>query len=375
MYFNPLPPHGGRLPARYTTAAVPDISIHSLRMEGDHSKCVSVADCIHFNPLPPHGGRPLFSVHDFVDKIFQSTPSAWRETLCPGGNMVHIVISIHSLRMEGDCRRRGRGTGRGHFNPLPPHGGRHLPPRRSQHGNYFNPLPPHGGRLNILWVLSGKLYFNPLPPHGGRRCTDVLLLSIREDFNPLPPHGGRRRLIVLYSLRDIFQSTPSAWRETDTIFPCLRYLIFQSTPSAWRETGGILGKMRAGMHFNPLPPHGGRRTVCGKRFRIEKFQSTPSAWRETRLYLRLEVFFSYFNPLPPHGGRRTQRRAEASGRAISIHSLRMEGDRLHLFGDKDSDDFNPLPPHGGRQFLTAYVEIPKKFQSTPSAWRETEFPA
>ena len=119
--------------------------------------------------------------------------------------------------MEGDCRRRGRGTGRGHFNPLPPHGGRHLPPRRSQHGNYFNPLPPHGGRLNILWVLSGKLYFNPLPPHGGRRCTDVLLLSIREDFNPLPPHGGRRRLIVLYSLRDIFQSTPSAWRETNKL--------------------------------------------------------------------------------------------------------------------------------------------------------------
>ena len=295
-------------------------------MEGDHSKCVSVADCIHFNPLPPHGGRPLFSVHDFVDKIFQSTPSAWRETLCPGGNMVHIVISIHSLRMEGDCRRRGRGTGRGHFNPLPPHGGRHLPPRRSQHGNYFNPLPPHGGRLNILWVLSGKLYFNPLPPHGGRRCTDVLLLSIREDFNPLPPHGGRRRLIVLYSLRDIFQSTPSAWRETDTIFPCLRYLIFQSTPSAWRETGGILGKMRAGMHFNPLPPHGGRRTVCGKRFRIEKFQSTPSAWRETRLYLRLEVFFSYFNPLPPHGGR---------------HAVILRSDK------------------------------PQAFQSTPSAWRET----
>ena len=147
-------------------------------MEGEHSKCVSVADCIHFNPLPPHGGRPLFSVHDFVDKIFQSTPSAWRETLCPGGNMVHIVISIHSLRMEGDCRRRGRGTGRGHFNPLPPHGGRHLPPRRSQHGNYFNPLPPHGGRLNILWVLSGKLYFNPLPPHGGRQTQSSLACDI-----------------------------------------------------------------------------------------------------------------------------------------------------------------------------------------------------
>ena len=326
------------------------ISIHSLRMEGDFQHVTQLRQYRIFQSTPSAWRETCFFFRETAHQFkFQSTPSAWRETLCPGGNMVHIVISIHSLRMEGDCRRRGRGTGRGHFNPLPPHGGRHLPPRRSQHGNYFNPLPPHGGRLNILWVLSGKLYFNPLPPHGGRRCTDVLLLSIREDFNPLPPHGGRRRLIVLYSLRDIFQSTPSAWRETDTIFPCLRYLIFQSTPSAWRETGGILGKMRAGMHFNPLPPHGGRRTVCGKRFRIEKFQSTPSAWRETRLYLRLEVFFSYFNPLPPHGGRRTQRRAEASGRAISIHSLRMEGDPTWKQSVIRLQDFNPLPPHGGRR--------------------------
>ena len=35
-----------------------------------------------------------------------------------------------------------------HFNPLPPHGGRHqrLNDLR-QCINYFNPLPPHGGRL------------------------------------------------------------------------------------------------------------------------------------------------------------------------------------------------------------------------------------
>ena len=324
--FNPLPPHGGRLSKAFKGKSGDVFQSTPSAWRETSSTLHNCGSTGYFNPLPPHGGRPFQVRQRGGLHPFQSTPSAWRETLCPGGNMVHIVISIHSLRMEGDCRRRGRGTGRGHFNPLPPHGGRHLPPRRSQHGNYFNPLPPHGGRLNILWVLSGKLY-----------------------FNPLPPHGGRRRLIVLYSLRDIFQSTPSAWRETDTIFPCLRYLIFQSTPSAWRETGGILGKMRAGMHFNPLPPHGGRRTVCGKRFRIEKFQSTPSAWRETRLYLRLEVFFSYFNPLPPHGGRRTQRRAEASGRAISIHSLRMEGDPTWKQSVIRLQDFNPLPPHGGRR--------------------------
>ena len=80
VYFNPLPPHGGRL-----------------------CVCWCFRWIVHFNPLPPHGGRhngchigdpPLnISIHslrmegDAVDGsvemctfVFQSTPSAWRET-------------------------------------------------------------------------------------------------------------------------------------------------------------------------------------------------------------------------------------------------------------------------------------------------------
>ena len=34
--------------------------------------------------------------------IFQSTPSAWRETLVDIDGDIIIEISIHSLRMEGD---------------------------------------------------------------------------------------------------------------------------------------------------------------------------------------------------------------------------------------------------------------------------------
>ena len=59
MYFNPLPPHGGR-----------PVVQHRMR------RCRR-----HFNPLPPHGGRPS------VTSLF----------VLPG------VISIHSLRMEGDA--------------------------------------------------------------------------------------------------------------------------------------------------------------------------------------------------------------------------------------------------------------------------------
>ena len=34
--------------------------------------------------------------------------------------------------------------------------------------------------------------------------------------------------------------------------------LFQSTPSAWRETGTLVAKKSTIAYFNPLPPHGGR---------------------------------------------------------------------------------------------------------------------
>ena len=33
------------------------ISIHSLRMEGDHLRQADTVHVVYFNPLPPHGGR------------------------------------------------------------------------------------------------------------------------------------------------------------------------------------------------------------------------------------------------------------------------------------------------------------------------------
>ena len=79
------------------------ISIHSLRMEGDHQ----MGGTIHirnsnFNPLPPHGGRPILQYNFAISIPFQSTPSAWRETTVQN-------LTIHLQY---------------HFNPLPPHGGR-----------------------------------------------------------------------------------------------------------------------------------------------------------------------------------------------------------------------------------------------------------
>ena len=172
-------------------------------------------DMVHFNPLPPHGGR----LEDSAEI------------------MAEHDISIHSLRMEGD------------------------------------------------WQMSTWKYsiwhFNPLPPHGGRRETCPTCRPLWCNFNPLPPHGGRRK---------------RRWRE-------LLVVIFQSTPSAWRETATDGISSQNPQNFNPLPPHGGRRLLVAGVVAVGVFQSTPSAWRETA---QIVSFPRCHN--------------------ISIHSLRMEGD-------------------------------------------------
>ena len=170
---------------------------------------------------------------------------------------------------------------------------------------HFNPLPPHGGRLPALSTGTATKHFNPLPPHGGRLRTEWSLKSVL-----------------------LFQSTPSAWRETET---------------GLRHTDGLCisihslrmeGDMRPSPalpwygYFNPLPPHGGRRIHIHTVRRRNTFQSTPSAWRETVSIKTYPCFL-----------------------AISIHSLRMEGDGGHAVEVCEFLYFNPLPPHGGRPLV------------------------
>ena len=131
--------------------------------------------------------------------------------------------------------------------------------------------------------------------------------------------------------------------------PHFNAFVFQSTPSAWRETSYRWRNVSAVSHFNPLPPHGGRPgnqpffpfsfsisihslRMEGDVFSVQisqnlyAFQSTPSAWRETCCQVVPSCYV-----------------------VISIHSLRMEGDLFFACGNGDFMDFNPLPPHGGRR--------------------------
>ena len=241
-----------------------DISIHSLRMEGDF-------------------GRVTLS--RFLQP-FQSTPSAWRET-------------FHNVTKSAVVRN---------FNPLPPHGGRHIDKRLESLHTYISihSLRMEGDQQNGIYQ-GGRMLFQSTPS-AWRETTDFFTEFFpKRHFNPLPPHGGRLRcfqnILLMFTI-----SIHSLRMEGDH---ATRTVIFSTS------------------NFNPLPPHGGRQVKKMPTLYDLTFQSTPSAWRETQSHV-----------------------VYTDGKYISIHSLRMEGD---ISKDKNSQAYDP-------------------FQSTPSAWRETSVP-
>ena len=238
------------------------ISIHSLRMEGDS----------HSQTLP---GKSL---------KFQSTPSAWRETCIGSGLADSLCISIHSLRMEGDrspvlCLDLDSEIS---IHSLRMEGDLFIEFRRQRRRISIHSLRMEGDNLHSSECIRYR-HFNPLPPHGGRRRLSRLM-CVRCDFNPLPPHGGRLVTNPFSLTENVFQSTPSAWRETGSIDSFLQfYGNFNPLPPHGGRLSYCHFFTHSIRHFNPLPPHGGRLEEK-KQFALGKaFQSTPSAWRETQL--------------------------------------------------------------------------------------------
>ena len=177
-----------------------------------------------------------------MTSIFQSTPSAWRET-----RRSVRVATEHSTFQSTPSAWRETTTGTLtrwrclNFNPLPPHGGR-------QHFSHSTPIAIfisiHSLRMegDERTFQCGTItkYFNPLPPHGGRLQLLFVSMLLHQHFNPLPPHGGRLYFYNHFICSFQFQSTPSAWRETTlTIMYFVSKMEFQSTPSAWRETQNV----------------------------------------------------------------------------------------------------------------------------------------
>ena len=176
VYFNPLPPCGGRPPFSSTKTATQLISIHSLRVEGDRDGTEVGKRGAYFNPLPPCGGRLRWGYRPQKKIIFQSTPSVWRETyryrLCWAWQM----ISIHSLRVEGD------------------------------YSNVFTPSN------FVVFQSTPSVWRETTLPAFVVIAFFISIHSLRVEGDQ--PEGTLRRRHFL------FQSTPSVWRETDRYRLC-----------------------------------------------------------------------------------------------------------------------------------------------------------
>ena len=180
----------------------PYISIHTLRVEGDWT----------------------YSALSFPSRLFQSTPSVWRVTestgLCPE---CYKKISIHTLRVEGDERTVYIASDFVNFNPHPPCGGWRRRWQAVWAWNWnFNPHPPCGGWQPYSNISSKPTHlFQSTPSVWRVTMTVYISCCINVNFNPHPPCGGLPNVILYWLCNIRFQSTPSVWRVTSTIFPLI----------------------------------------------------------------------------------------------------------------------------------------------------------
>ena len=195
---------------------------------------------------------------------FQSTLPAWGETKTPDAQRSGDRISIHSPRMGRDTT--GTLTRRAvvDFNPLSPHGERHVVVTHTNKAGAFQSTLPAWGETDLAGYLARHgIFQSTLPAWGetgrpGKRACD-------GDFNPLSPHGERPTGKKAEDRKERFQSTLPAWGETKK-----------------NSNGSVSSKIsihspRMGRdphtrpvpfvppHFNPLSPHGERR--CWKTWR------------------------------------------------------------------------------------------------------------
>ena len=146
-----------------------DISIHSLRVEGDSDEV------------------GLY----FTIPVFQSTPSVWRETVLGWFLIKEKNISIHSLRVEGDSAYI------------------------SISKKYL--ISIHSLRVEGDKIIDGYKNVDRLfqsTPSVWRETHRAQTQHQLTYFNPLPPCGGRLVACGNMFTRMVFQSTPSVWRET-----------------------------------------------------------------------------------------------------------------------------------------------------------------
>ena len=214
-HFNPLPPCGGRrVVGCHSTCERYAISIHSLRVEGDPQVHFLWHTLHSFQSTPSVWRETLYHGWFYKYDPFQSTPSVWRETLLEDNEIRKTIISIHSLRVEGDdninsfCYRRLisihslRVEGDCDFR------------RSCIHAPQFQSTPSVWRETDFVEPLWRLYVFQSTPSVWRETANAIRALTVaRISIHSLRVEGdGNPNSAILRT--EAFQSTPSVWRET-----------------------------------------------------------------------------------------------------------------------------------------------------------------
>ena len=236
-YFYPRPPRGGRLGVGHGVGHHIDISIHTLREEGD-----------------------------WPDRCRQE----------------RLDISIHALREEGDATARDTTCRRMNFYPRPPRGGRQSSPYIWMMVLTFLSTPSvRRATITLSEFFAKAEDFYPRPPRGGRLYTENSISGYFRYFYPRPPRGGRLAHISQRSSQNLFLSTPSARRATAS--PARQRHQYPISIHALREEGdeAIMNEYDLQVAFLSTPSARRATSELVINSGTDTFLSTPSARRAT----------------------------------------------------------------------------------------------
>ena len=191
-----------------------------------------------FYPRPPGGGRRKQDSYEDLANRFLSTPSGWRATTRGSQWPPAYAISIHALRVEGDCLTSISCSAEGGFLST-----------------------PSGWRATAMdmrkFSAAGVISIHALRVEGDLLPRVRHLCERRISIHALRVEGDTSKPIYL-SRESRFLSTPSGWRATARGLPEVpRKLNFYPRPPG----GGRPDTSRAFLtryHFYPRPPGGGR---------------------------------------------------------------------------------------------------------------------
>ena len=212
-YFNPRPPHGGRL--RFFSGLISPSLFQSTPSSRRATQSVKFASSLLVFQSTPSSRRATQNVK-FASSllVFQSTPSSRRATRCPqcAQNRIPVFqstpssrrattdftdlfrmfhISIHALLTEGDSIAVSVGA----FCII----SIHALLTEGDPDDMFKILgaerfqsTPSSRRATYVWLLLCRSFtFQSTPSSRRATCLVDLWLALYPYFNPRPPHGGR----------------------------------------------------------------------------------------------------------------------------------------------------------------------------------------